>query len=78
MEIREDDDVHGMDYGDYLERLNLMLRAVVELEQREGIAYTSNYLARRFDEPMLSDISQMLRRVRSVLHAATSPGAEGA
>lgn len=78
MEIRADDDTHGMDYGDYLERLNLMLKAMAELEQREGIAYTSDYLARRFDEPMLSDISQMFQRVQSVLEAATSPGPDTA
>ncbi len=70
MEIREDDDVHGMDFGDYLERLNLMLKAMVALEQRQGVAALSQYLARRFDEPMLRDILQMLERVQGVLGPA--------
>ena len=73
MEISEDDDIHGMDYGDYLERLNLMLKAMVELQERQGIADTSTYLAQRFDEPMLSEILQMLHLVQSVLELAISP-----
>lgn len=72
METPEDDDVHGMDYGDYLERLNLMLKAMVALHEREGISETSKYLASRFDEPILSDISRMLQRVQVVLDLATS------
>lgn len=72
MEISEDDDIHGMDYGDYLERLNLMLTAMVELQERQGIADTSTYLAKRFDEPMLSDIVQMLQHVQSVLKLSVS------
>ncbi len=71
MEIREDDDIHGMDFGDYLERLNLMLMEA--LQQRQGTIDTSMYLAKRFDEPMLSDILRMLRRVQTVLDLATSP-----
>lgn len=78
MEIREDDDIHGMDYGDYLERLNLMLRAMEALQQRQGTIDTSMYLAKRFDEPMLSDILRMLRRAQTVLDLAISPETQNA
>ena len=70
MEVREDDDAHGMDYGDYLERLNLTLKAMVALQDQVDVGDTSQYLARRFDEPMLSDILKMLQRVETVLTLA--------
>lgn len=70
MEVREDDDIHGMDYGDYLERLNVILKAMVPLEQRQGPGDTSQYLAKRFDGPMLRDIIEMLQRVEAVLATA--------
>lgn len=76
MEISEDDDIHGMDYGDYLERLNLTLKAMVALQQRQGINDTSQYLAKRFDEPMLSEILRMLQRLQTVLDLAISPEPE--
>ncbi len=56
-----------MDFGDYLERLNLTLKAMVALEQQQGAADLTQCLARRFGEPMLRDIPQMLQRVQSVL-----------
>jgi len=74
MEIRGDDDVHGMDYGDYLERLNVTLKAMVALEPGDGAGYTSAYLAKRFDEAMLNNVSEMLQRVRAVVDRAVSAG----
>jgi len=70
MEIREDDDAHGMDYGDYLERLNVTLKAMAALQEQVDVGDTSQYLARRFDEQMLSDVLKMLQRVETLLTLA--------
>ena len=43
MEIREDDDAHGMDYGDYLERLNVTLKAMGALQEQVDVGDTSQY-----------------------------------
>lgn len=70
MEIREDDDAHGMDYGDYLERLNVTLKAMAALQEQVDVGDTSQYLARRFDEQMLSDVLKMLQRVETLVTLA--------
>jgi hypothetical protein len=74
MEVRDDDDSSGMDFGDYLEQLNVTLRAMVALGQRQDGEQLTEYLAARFGEAMLRDVLQMLQRVESVL----TPAAEAA
>ena len=70
MEVPENDDIHGMDYGDYLERLNVILKSMVALEHGSVAADTTQYLAKRFDVAMLRDVIQLLLRVESVLARA--------
>jgi hypothetical protein len=66
-------DSSGMDFGDYLEQLNVTLRAMVALGQREQSDHRTKYLAARFGEA-LRDVLEVLQRVESML----APAAEAA
>jgi hypothetical protein len=66
MDKRSTDDVHGMDYGDYLELVNTSLRAMSALEDGE----TVDQLVERFDEAMLARLAGMMQDVQAVVHLA--------
>ena len=66
-ETTHDDDPRGMDYGDYVERLNVTLRPMVALQEEGGVIDTFEQVAERFDEHMIATMLSRLQKVQTVL-----------